>query len=298
MDHINNEIVRYLHYQIKQSNIAPEKFRILDFGCGIGLSVLSLRQAGFDAYGVDIDPGEVHIGQKLLTDHGYDGLNLVRCNNSDGTIPFENQWFHFVYSQEVIEHVSNLTLLSRELKRVLVPGCISFHVYRPQYNFIEPHIHMPFVHWIPKSIWRKYLIRFYLTLGIGKKPPEVPPPAKEVLVERYFRESMDETFYRPYRSIGQAFIDCGFYVAYPVTNHRRIRSSRFISTLLRFSLLEKFFTWLMMTFHNAYLLTLLPPRRKSSNMEFVMDGWSTKWIGQDEISHQVHHKTGSRQPAG
>ncbi len=298
MDHTNNEIVRYLNYQFKKLNIAPEKFRVLDFGCGIGLSVLSLRQEGFDAYGVDIDPGEVKIGQKLLTDHGYDGENLIRLNNPDGTIPFDNHKFHFVFSQEVIEHVSNLTLLSRELKRVLIPGCISFHVHRPQYNFVEPHIHMPFVHWIPKSIWRKRLITFYLALGIGKKPPEVPPPSREVLIERYFRESMDDTFYRPYRSIGSAFIVSGFYIAFPVTNHRRIRGSRFFTALLRLPLFEPFLAWLMMTFHNAYLLTLLPARRKSASAEFVMDGWSTKWIGRDEPPRAVHHKTRSRQPAG
>lgn len=298
MDHTNNEIVRYLQYQQKKLNVAPEKFRVLDFGCGIGLSVLSLRQAGFDVYGVDIDPDEVKVGQKLLTDYGYDGENLIRLNNSDGTIPFDNHLFHFVFSQEVIEHVSNLPLFSRELKRVLVPECISFHVYRPQFNIVEPHIHMPFVHWIPKSVWRKYAITFFIHLGVGKEPPEVPPPGKDVLIERYYRESMDDTFYRPYRSIGRAFVDNGFYIAFPVTNHRRIRGSRVFDTLLRLPLFEPFLVWFMMTFHNAYLLTLLPARRKSANAEFVMDGWSTKWIGRHVIPRVTHHKTRSRQPVG
>jgi SAM-dependent methyltransferase len=298
MDHTNNEIVRYLHYQQKHLNIAPEKFRVLDFGCGIGLSVLSLRQAGYDAFGVDIDPGEVKIGQKLLSDHGYSGEDLIRLNNPDGTIPFENHHFHFVFSQEVIEHVSNLSLMARELKRLLIPGCISFHVHRPQFNIVEPHIHMPFVHWIPKSIWRKYAITFFVKLGVCKKPPEVPPPGKDVLIERYYRESMDDTFYRPYRSIGGVFVDNGFYIAFPVTNHRRIRGSRLFETLLHIPLFEPFLVWLIMTFRNAYLLSLRPAHRKSANEEFVMDGWRTKWIGHEARPRIIHHKTRSRQPAG
>lgn len=298
MDHTNNEIIRYLIYQCKKLNIPPAEFRVLDFGCGIGLSVLSLRQEGFDAYGVDIDPGEVAVGRRLLTDHGYDGEKLLRVNNPDGTIPFETHFFHFVFSQEVIEHVSDLNLLANELKRVLVPGCISFHVHRPQYNIVEPHIHMPFVHWIPKSIWRKYLITFYLTLGIGKKPPEVPPPAKEILIERYFRESMDETFYRPYRTIGRAFLEKGLYVGFPVTNHRRIRNSRLFAILMRIPFFDSILTWLMMTFHNAYLLVLNPKSRSAAELDFEMDGWKTRLSRRAKSPVVVCHKTRSRQPAG
>jgi len=298
MDHTNKEIVRYLLYQQKMLNIPPEKFRVLDFGCGIGLSVLSLKQAGFDAHGVDIDPGEVSVGRKLLADHGFDGENLLLVNNPDGTIPFDDHMFHFVMSQEVIEHVADLTLLACEIKRVLIPGCISFHVHRPQYNIVEPHFLMPFVHWLPKGIWRKYAITFFINLGIGKKPPEIPPPGKDVLIERYYHESIFETFYRPYRSIGQAFIDNGFYIAFPVTNHRRILNSRIFSMLLRIPLFEQFLVWFMMTFHNAYLLLRAPNEGKAIKTDFAMDNWKTKWIGQEEISGAINPETQSRQPAG
>jgi hypothetical protein len=157
---------------------------------------------------------------------------------------------------------------------------------------------MPFVHWIPKSVWRRYAITFYIHLGIGKKPPEVPPPGKDVLIERYFRESMDDTFYRPYKSIGKVFVDNGFYIAFPVTNHRRIHGSRLFNTLLRLPLFEKFLVWFMMTFHNAYLLLLLPKGGLADGADFIMDNWKTRWISQDDISGPIHPGTKSHQPAG
>lgn len=113
--------------------------RILDFGCGAGRTVYSLVDEGFtNAVGFDIkdylelrDP--VDRSRFFIGDPGAAVLRL----------PFDDDSFDLVISEQVLEHVLDSVGMMRELHRVMRPGGHALHVFPARYSAIEPHIKVP-----------------------------------------------------------------------------------------------------------------------------------------------------------
>jgi SAM-dependent methyltransferase len=114
--------------------------RVLDVGCGaIGLRAL---EPGLDITGVD-----------LVERPGYPGP-FVRADASE-RLPFEDGHFDLVYCSSVIEHVApaRRAAFAAEIRRV----GRGWFVQSPAYSFpIEPHALLPFAHWLPVSLRRRY----------------------------------------------------------------------------------------------------------------------------------------------
>jgi len=276
MENINPEIIHYIDHCRARMKLQPNNMRVLDYGCGSGKSVLSLRLSGYQAFGVDIDKRTVLEGQKLLDQHGFDGKNILRSFDENNSIPFDDNYFHFVMSQEVIEHVNDLSIMAHDLRRVSTPGGFGFHAFRPQYNIIEPHFYMPFVHWLPKNKLRKYAIALFAYLGIGMHPPEIPSAGPRERANFLYCYSINQTFYRPYPIIGNAFRENGFGICFPITNHRKIRKSRLLSRLLKLPMLNNLLTWFIMTFRNAYLLTLSQNEDGTIHKYSQLENWKSE----------------------
>jgi SAM-dependent methyltransferase len=85
--------------------------RILDAPCGDGSLAATLRDAGHDAYGVDINGG----GAALLG-------ATYRDADLNAPLPFDTGAFDVVFSIEGIEHLTDRYRYVRELHRVLTPG--------------------------------------------------------------------------------------------------------------------------------------------------------------------------------
>jgi 2-polyprenyl-3-methyl-5-hydroxy-6-metoxy-1,4-benzoquinol methylase len=85
--------------------------RILDAPCGGGGLVSTLRGAGFDAVGADID---VSAARRL-------GGAFTRADLAQ-PLPWPDATFDVVLSVEGIEHLENPFAYLRELHRVLIPG--------------------------------------------------------------------------------------------------------------------------------------------------------------------------------
>ena len=112
--------------------------RILDFGCGAGTLVQAMREQGYSAYGIDLSFKEgKYTG--VLADAGY--LRLM--STDDYRIPFEDNTFDLVSTDQVFEHVQNHGMVLSEISRVLKPGGISLNVYPPRLIPIEPHVFVP-----------------------------------------------------------------------------------------------------------------------------------------------------------
>ena len=78
--------------------LGPGSLRILDAGCGNGVSVDLLRRAGHDAWGVDLS--------SLRRWQWNDRTNRDRLAVADGTrLPFADQFFDVVISSGVLEHI-------------------------------------------------------------------------------------------------------------------------------------------------------------------------------------------------
>jgi SAM-dependent methyltransferase len=84
--------------------------RVLDAPCGDGSLAATLRQAGYDAHGIDINA----TGAALLGAAYHDG-------DLNERLPFSDASFDVVLSIEGIEHLENRFAYLRELHRVLKP---------------------------------------------------------------------------------------------------------------------------------------------------------------------------------
>ncbi len=137
---------------------------VLDFGCGDGGSVLQFRRQGFHAYGIDIAPGFEQCmsicRQEELDEPGDEPCRLISLD--DYRLPFEDNKFDFIWSNQVFEHVQNYDEAFREMSRVLHPGGLGIHVFPSRYTPIEPHIYVPMA-----TIWRSLAyLKFWARLDV------------------------------------------------------------------------------------------------------------------------------------
>lgn len=118
----------------------PPDARIVDVGCGaLGLRALEPDR---DITGVDLRPRP-----------GYPGP-FVQADVLAG-LPFADAEFDLAYCSSVIEHVApgDRPAFAAELRRV----ARGVFVQTPAWSFpIEPHALLPFAHWLPVGLRRRY----------------------------------------------------------------------------------------------------------------------------------------------
>jgi 2-polyprenyl-3-methyl-5-hydroxy-6-metoxy-1,4-benzoquinol methylase len=91
--------------------------RILEIGGGTGYQAKRLTEDRYSVESIDI-PDSNYAGQHEFPVQPYDGRN----------IPFLDGSFDIVFSSNVLEHVSDLSYLQTEIKRVLRPGGVCVHL--------------------------------------------------------------------------------------------------------------------------------------------------------------------------
>lgn len=94
-----------------------EKNRLLEFGAGVGVQARHLAGRGHDVVAVD------------LADSTYAKMRVFPILEYDGvTLPLDDGSIDVIFSSNVLEHVENLEVISREFSRVLRPGGYCVHV--------------------------------------------------------------------------------------------------------------------------------------------------------------------------
>jgi SAM-dependent methyltransferase len=129
------------HFQKILSRIGVEiqqNARILDFGCGAGSTVSFLRGLGYDAYGYDVDD------ELSRRDTNSRSPFIKIGSRLDLRLPFEDNTFDLVLSDQVFEHVQDQGTAWRELYRVTKPGGHGLHVIPARYMPVEGHMFVPF----------------------------------------------------------------------------------------------------------------------------------------------------------
>lgn len=147
--------------------------RVLDFGCGSGKVVRLLRRAGYDALGVDVRwPGADFYGDLEDSELPEGTLSYYEPG---GPLPFADDTFDVIVSDQVLEHVVELEAAVAELKRVLKPDGVMYHHFPSLALVREGHIGIPMAHRLPRTRWRLYYAAALRRLGIGANKDDRPP---------------------------------------------------------------------------------------------------------------------------
>jgi len=138
----------------------------LDYGCGKGRFIKYARKYDCFFEGVENFYGQV---ERNTTTTEIDSIK-IHLIHADGKIPFPDNYFDFVASMQVFEHVENLDLVLSEINRVLKPNGIILCDFPLKYSINEPHYHIPVSHWFDKnSETRKFWCRIFYSIGFGAK---------------------------------------------------------------------------------------------------------------------------------
>lgn len=130
-------------------NYKKPESKLLDLGCGTGLTLAFLAQAFPNSIGCDIGTKEVAATKDILKHHGLK-IPVIKYNGQK--LPFSDNSFDIVTFIEVIEHVNNPDLVLEEIERVLKPDGILHISTANKWWPIEPHFKLPFLSYLPKKV--------------------------------------------------------------------------------------------------------------------------------------------------
>ena len=109
---------------------APHATRILEFGLGWGYWLNLARAFGYETTGLDLSPSRQDFAQK-------NGLRIVESLDV-----IADERFDYIYSNQVIEHISEPGDTLKRLKRLLRPGGV-IHLQVPDEPGIEKRLKHP-----------------------------------------------------------------------------------------------------------------------------------------------------------
>lgn len=172
--------------------------KILDYGCGDGTAIVQKGRAlGLDIVGVEAFYGG-STARETAEAHGLLGTCVFPLE-PDFKIPFPDQTFELIVSNQVLEHVESLELTLAEVTRVLKPGGKLLTIFPDLGVIREGHCGIPFAHRFERgSRWRYPYMRTMRQLGFGSFT-QTKPPREWTLG---FIEWLDKyTHYRPLTEI-------------------------------------------------------------------------------------------------
>jgi len=133
----------------------------LDYGCGSGEFVQKGIEQGLNIYGAD--SFEFEFLRKEASSLG----DRVREIQS-GKLNFEKDFFDLVVSNQVIEHIKDLTGALAEIHRVMKPGALFISLFPTKEVLREVHIGIPLAHRFPKNSRMRYPWTLAMrTVGFG-----------------------------------------------------------------------------------------------------------------------------------
>lgn len=252
---MNPEIAHHLVRHRERTGLEPRELRVLDYGCGRGEYTAWLRSQGYAAYGVEIDEQVLANGRPYFRDLGLDAEQVLAKLGQDGTLPFPDGFFHFVCSEQVLEHVRDLDTVARELARVSAPGAAGLHCFPARWRPIEVHLYMPLAHWLPAGPARRLWIRTCVAIGIEPHWSRLRHLGAAARAREYYRYSVERTHYRSCRRIRSIFEREGFRVRFVTIDNVEITRRPALSKLLRIQPLRGLASWLLLRFKLVELAT-------------------------------------------
>lgn len=251
---LNDRIFRYIEYCRGEMNLEKREMNLLDWGCGRGRSVCFLRGQGYNACGTDIDPEPVNNCRELLSAQGLDAKDIISLMENGVEKHFPDSFFHLSFSEGVFEHVKDMEQVAENLKRVTAPGGVGIHLFPAHKHFVEIHLVMPFLHWLPKNKLRKFYIFLLLLLGKGPKWKELEGKSKWDQAHDYYEYMIHKTYYRKLRIITDIFRRNKFKVDIIPLADFGLDNHPILKKLVKFKPLRPILDWVMCNFGQVGLL--------------------------------------------
>lgn len=171
-----NERIRHQFAIIRDSgHPIPQGASILDFGCGAGNAVRAMREAGYDAFGCDVKLHDDEAGLDMRENGILRPISMVPYR-----VPFDDNKFDVLISNEVFEHVQDYDSAIREVHRLLKPGGISLHLFPARWMPVEPHVKVPLATFFRPKWW----LSLWATVGL-RNPHQKNLSAREVANKNY-----------------------------------------------------------------------------------------------------------------
>ena len=201
----------------------------LDFGCGKGEVVSLLRERGVDAYGADVFWGGMDWDEGPHRDLlRRDWIREITA----GRLPFDDDTFDVIVSDQVLEHVENLEQSVAEMARVLRSGGRMYHQFPTKNIVLEPHTMVPLAHRLPTTP-RRHLLRAAKTVGLGRHPLHIDDPREWAAYAATWIDAY--CTYRPRRVLEDAFRRHGFEIEHREVDNclNRARGRRYLEVPIR-----------------------------------------------------------------
>ena len=158
-----NHLIGFL--KVLSKNKITTKSCVLDHGCGNGLTLFFLALNGYqNIWGIDINNSKSFDTRMRSCNKVFKVIlkskkNRIQVYNGK-RIPFRSEFFNFIFSQQVIEHVKDNLLnnyLSEERRTLSKNGAV-LHQIPHRLGPYEGHTNKWIIHWFPKNI-HHYLLK-------------------------------------------------------------------------------------------------------------------------------------------
>lgn len=129
------KLISYLFNRFKMS----KNQKILELGCGRGEFLNEFVKCGLEVHGVDISD----YSKKFFSE-----LNLKKVDMENEKLPYQDNYFDFIYSKSFIEHFYYPEKIFKEAYRVLKPGGMIITL-TPEWKYIYKSFYEDFTHRVP-----------------------------------------------------------------------------------------------------------------------------------------------------
>ncbi|RIK15237.1 MAG: class I SAM-dependent methyltransferase [Chloroflexi bacterium] len=161
------EIARYASIQ---------NARVLDLGAGMGGFAVAMQRAGARIDALDYNFAYCEIARTRARRYN---LNLAALVGAGEALPFAAQSFDVATCWDVLEHVQTPRRLLSEIARVLTDNGVAFLTVINRYALVDPHYHLRFVNYIPRSLGEKYI-------ALRQRTKDSPLRDKQKLSEMHY----------------------------------------------------------------------------------------------------------------